>query len=77
MMKMIRKIFTYVSVSFAADTPALREEASNAARDWMTAQGQGSYRWTDSYINQSQAFARAYVRTRCALLAREAVRSIH
>lgn len=54
----------YLKAYFAADTVALREEATESARSWMVARGHGSLTWTDDYQSQASAYARSYTAAR-------------
>lgn len=58
-------MFAYIKGYLAADTKALRDEASQAARAWLVYKGYGKGgHWTDAYRAQFTGFTRAYMNER-------------
>lgn len=56
-MKLLRYLYAY----FKNDTPALRDEASAAAREWLVAQGWTNGHYADAYQQEYKQFVKAYI----------------
>lgn len=58
-------MFNYIKAYIKADTQALRDEASKAARKWLVQNGYANGgHWTDSYKIQFRAYTRSYINAR-------------